>query len=186
MSFPDGTATDASAYTAFGELRDGTNHRYGYAGTSGYQAHDEFSLVHVGARYYDPSIGRFVQRDPIGIRGGFNVYAYVSSLPTTLVDPSGEFWAPAVRAAARFGPKAARGAWAGARWVGGKAKSAAKWTGSKVKSGWDKVKRIRIKPPEYHRTPHPFPIIGPRSHLQCTIYLKGIKGSGINIRIPLL
>ena len=64
MSFPGpgGTATDASVYTAFGELVDGTNHRYGYVGKEGYQAHDEFSLLHVGARYYDPRIGRFLQR----------------------------------------------------------------------------------------------------------------------------
>ena len=55
MSFPGGTATDASVYTAFGELVDGTNHRDGYAGKEGYQAHDEFSLLHVGARYYDPA-----------------------------------------------------------------------------------------------------------------------------------
>lgn len=55
MSFPRGTATDSSVYTAFGELVDGTNHRDGYAGKEGYQAHDEFSLLHVGARYYDPA-----------------------------------------------------------------------------------------------------------------------------------
>jgi RHS repeat-associated protein len=47
------------------------------------------ALQHVGARWYDPAIGRFVQRDPIGIEGGMNVYAYCEGEPVTAVDPSG-------------------------------------------------------------------------------------------------
>ena len=27
-------------------------------------------------RYYDPDIGRFTQTDPIGLRGGYNLYQY--------------------------------------------------------------------------------------------------------------
>jgi uncharacterized protein RhaS with RHS repeats len=46
-------------------------------------------FLHVGHRYYDPSSGRFLQRDPIGIRGGSNVYEYVDSRPTRNRDPSG-------------------------------------------------------------------------------------------------
>jgi RHS repeat-associated protein len=78
-----------AVYTAFGERISGTNHRYGYAGEWGYQAQSEFAFLHVGARYYDPSSGRFLQRDPIGIQGGLNVYAYVHSQPTLSVDPDG-------------------------------------------------------------------------------------------------
>jgi len=47
------------------------------------------TLLHVGARWYDPSIGRFVQRDPIGILGGLNVYAYCEGQPTNGTDPLG-------------------------------------------------------------------------------------------------
>jgi len=90
-------------YTAFGERIDGTNHRYGYAGAWGYRWHDDFSCdaqspeyqfpyLHVGWRYYDPANGRFLQRDPIGIWGGINVYAYVMNQPTILVDPMGLDW----------------------------------------------------------------------------------------------
>ena len=46
--------------------------------------------MHVGYRWYDPATGRFLQRDPIGIRGGTNVYAYVNNAPTGLVDPDGQ------------------------------------------------------------------------------------------------
>jgi len=49
----------------------------------------ELGWLHVGERYYDPAAGRFVQRDPIGIRGGLNVYAYVLNRPTLRVDPNG-------------------------------------------------------------------------------------------------
>jgi RHS repeat-associated protein len=38
------------------------------------------------ARYYDPKVGRFVTKDPIGFEGGdVNLYAYVDSV--------GKFWA---------------------------------------------------------------------------------------------
>ena len=79
-------------YTAFGEEVDlggevGT--RYRYAGVWGYESHDDFPFLHVGARWYDPETGRFLQRDPIGIRGGLNCYEYVLSRPTTRLDPTG-------------------------------------------------------------------------------------------------
>ena len=67
----------------------GTNHRYGYAGAYGYQTDNDFSFVHVGARYYDPGTARFLQRDPIGLGGGLNVYAHLRSRPVALVDPNG-------------------------------------------------------------------------------------------------
>jgi RHS repeat-associated protein len=84
-----GSQTGNVTYTAFGERIDGTNHRYGYIGSWGYQAHDEFGLLHVGYRYYDAASGRFMQRDPIGLWGGTNVYAYVTSQPTDLFDEEG-------------------------------------------------------------------------------------------------
>ena len=77
------------SYTAFGEPigdPDLLGTRYQYAGGWGYESDllasdgapdcglPPIVLLHVGARWYDPSIGRFIQRDPIGAAGGANVY----------------------------------------------------------------------------------------------------------------
>jgi len=93
LSDDGGDLVEPAAYTAFGEQIAGTmenlGDRYGYAGAWGYQTHDDLPFLHVGPRYYDPASGRFVQRDPVGIQGGYNVYSYVRHSPTVFVDPSG-------------------------------------------------------------------------------------------------
>jgi hypothetical protein len=41
------------------------------------------------ARWYSPSIGRFLSEDPIGFSGGMNWYAYADGNPISLSDPFG-------------------------------------------------------------------------------------------------
>lgn len=48
---------------------------------------DSSGLYKLGARYYDPTLGRFTQPDPSGQEN--NTYAYASCNPTNSADPSG-------------------------------------------------------------------------------------------------
>ena len=88
------SSSNRPVYAAFGEPVAGSpGSRYGYAGDHGYEGAagpapggavvlpgapgaEPIILLHVGARHYDPAVGRFIQRDPIGIQGGPNVYLY--------------------------------------------------------------------------------------------------------------
>jgi hypothetical protein len=40
-------------------------------------------------RDYDPSVGRYIESDPIGLKGGINTYGYVGQKPLTRVDRRG-------------------------------------------------------------------------------------------------
>lgn len=56
---------------------------------AGYVSDYQTGLVYCWHRYYDPKIGRWISRDPIGLEGWVNTYAYCSGNPVQYVDPSG-------------------------------------------------------------------------------------------------
>ena len=49
----------------------------------------ETGLHYNDHRYYDPSIGRYLRPDPIGLAGGANLFAYALNNPINLIDPLG-------------------------------------------------------------------------------------------------
>ena len=50
---------------------------------------NESGLYYNYHRYYDPSTGRYLTPDPIGLTGGVNLFAYVDLNPVNLADPFG-------------------------------------------------------------------------------------------------
>jgi RHS repeat-associated protein len=55
----------------------------------GQQADPDTGFAYNYFRDYDPTLGRYVQADPIGLAGGINRYAYAKGNPLTRIDPRG-------------------------------------------------------------------------------------------------
>jgi RHS repeat-associated protein len=81
----NGNLLSADMYDAYASQSD----PFGFGAQAGYYTDAETGLVLCGHRYYDPSTGRFLTRDPLGYAGGLDLYAYCGGNPVTQDDPSG-------------------------------------------------------------------------------------------------
>lgn len=75
--------TDAS-----GQVTSNTTNDYQLPGFPG-QSRTLGDLYYNRYRDYDPSTGRYIQADPIGLAGGGNPYLYAGGNPVTGIDPWG-------------------------------------------------------------------------------------------------
>jgi RHS repeat-associated protein len=75
------------AYEPYGEVAStgSSDNPYQYTG----REKDGSGLYYYRARYYSPTLKRFISEDPIGLEGGLNSYAYVNGRPVEYTDPLG-------------------------------------------------------------------------------------------------
>jgi len=84
-----GNPTLTRSYDPWGNLNATSATVSGYAFT-GREWDPETNLYNYRARYYDPTVGRFLSEDPIASSGyQAALYAYVDNRPVTLTDPLG-------------------------------------------------------------------------------------------------
>ena len=88
--YADGSTQSVQLYAPYGDTRysDGTTPTvYGFTG----QRFDSTTgLMYYGARYYDPTSGRFISADSVVNNAtGDDAYAYVADNPETMNDPTG-------------------------------------------------------------------------------------------------
>jgi len=89
-----GNKVRSTEYDPFGNWRAANGQSNIHMLYQGQQLDNESSLYYLRARYYDPTIGRFISKDPVKgtltLPQSQNPYAYALNNPINLSDPSGE------------------------------------------------------------------------------------------------
>ena len=84
-----GKVVQSYSYDSFGQVVGSTGNLdqpYTYTGR---ELDRETRLYFNRARFYDPILGRFISKDPVGFKGGVNIYTYVQNNPANRRDPRG-------------------------------------------------------------------------------------------------
>jgi len=98
LTAPGGRTVWQADYDAFGRAQVRIGEIAQPWRLPGQYADDAFGLglYYNRFRYYDPVIGRYISRDPVGVAGGLNLYCYVGNDPINRADPLGLWWKTAL------------------------------------------------------------------------------------------
>lgn len=110
MTDDRGRVVWSAKYDAFGSARIEISHVSLALRLPGQYFDAETGLHYSLARYYDPHLGRYLQRDPLGYDGGsWDEYIYCDGDPLNRCDPTGEFLPLIILAGAGIGAGVAAG-----------------------------------------------------------------------------
>jgi RHS repeat-associated protein len=80
----------SAKYDAFGKATITTTNNMKFnLRADGQYEDDETGLYYNWNRYYNPSLGRYISSDPLGLMAGNNTYNYVNGNPINYTDPMG-------------------------------------------------------------------------------------------------
>ncbi|MCP4487285.1 MAG: hypothetical protein GY820_08210, partial [Gammaproteobacteria bacterium] len=85
----NGAVLWGAVYDAYGEAGIVTASLVNNLRFPGQYFDSESGLHYNYFRYYDPTTGRYITSDPIGLAGGLNTYGYVGGNPVGAIDPLG-------------------------------------------------------------------------------------------------
>lgn len=90
-SLTNGSGTSLATYTydSFGKKTASTGTLRNPFQYTGREWDHETGLYYYRARYYDPTIGRFISEDSYRFKGGINFYRYAANSPINFNDPLG-------------------------------------------------------------------------------------------------
>jgi RHS repeat-associated protein len=89
LSSEAGALTGTYTYDSFANLTASTGSVTNPLRYTGREFDSETGIYEYRARYFDPTVGRFISEDPFRFGAGMNFFAYVHNNPVGLDDPTG-------------------------------------------------------------------------------------------------
>jgi RHS repeat-associated protein len=89
LSNSAGTIANTYSYDSYGKLIASSGTITSPLQYTGREFDSETGLYYYRVRYYDPTLGRFLNEDPLGFGGGNDFYRYVDDNPINFEDPLG-------------------------------------------------------------------------------------------------